>query len=658
VQDALPTIPHNPNHGAQREREADGGRRVHGRLCVALDIRIEDFLNRRRGRAIGGDRHARFAASVESAAGQEPWDKILATALAAPVQCSSDSAVCEVWNSSTLGQPGARRPVAAAAPSELPDVIFLPFSAERDTRAAPISASHFSRVWCRWAGLLNLLFGIMSATFSGAGNCTVAAIAPAINSPLSAYPTTEAQIAVYTLATAALTLAATAWIWIALNRRHRLLLIESPLLCAFFVGGIALLYVAATVSMQRQTSALCSTQLWLYHVGFSAAFGSLFLKTWRLVQIFGNNGLQVVTIPDRSLLLALLVWLASISAILMAQDLTYPVIVLDNPIGVCAATHQGFALVLVVMQSCMMMAGTVLVYSARQIPSRYNRVRYLAIATIGTLGILLIWFGFVWGLAGVITVSGSVTTLQSIIVIVQSNTVLCLVLGPKFIEIRDDDAKQTQKQDGVFVATRSAAPPRSPPAYRRTNRPGGEHALGQFHRQNSAGDELSGGVSQFLSDSSGMSTGSTGFTGSSTGSNSDSNTGSDSGSSTGTGASRLKLVAVDETDSEPEPRQLTEVDLLAKLKRLLQLEKEETEICSAHEAKLIELGQQVAETRGSLAYAREMAEKIECGEQRVRTRALDEVQVVVETKGAHAGSGGSATVTIEGELLPAGIAPS
>jgi hypothetical protein len=407
---------------------------------------------------------------------------------------------------------------------------------------------------------------------SVSSNCTAALPNEEI---LDAYVKSKAQAAVYTTAAVGLALALGAMVWIVWNRRQRVLHIASPLLFFIFVSGIATLIAAAVVSVQNQTSDLCNTQLWMYHMGISCAFGTLFLKTWRLARIFGNPGLDVVTISDGRLLLVLGAYVLIIATLLEVQAEMFPIIVLDNPRGRCVATRKVVNYFLAGMQTVMMCVGICVVYSARNIPTRYNESRLLAIATFSTGVICAIWFGLTWGLQKQIELVGSITAFQAMLSIVQSIFVLVLVIGPKMFELWRDQRKQMAERDESFAAaTRSPGLSVSMSTLRK-NLQGG--------RSDDAADDATGAVSMFLHQQN-----------------------PDLAGASGSGG--------DGVEGEAVQRPVTEADVLARLKELLDLEQEEIASFKAaelavreHKNKLIDLAQQVAEMRSSLQLVREDA---------------------------------------------------
>jgi gamma-aminobutyric acid type B receptor len=69
-------------------------------------------------------------------------------------------------------------------------------------------------------------------------------------------------------------------------RSHRVIHAASPVFCAIFVLGSFLLFGSALTMIQTQSQSLCMLQSWLFNIGFTLSYGSLFTKTWRLHKIF------------------------------------------------------------------------------------------------------------------------------------------------------------------------------------------------------------------------------------------------------------------------------------------------------------------------------------------------------------------------------------
>jgi len=68
------------------------------------------------------------------------------------------------------------------------------------------------------------------------------------------------------------------------------------------VLGFIVALAAVNIMGMDPTDASCSAGPWLLALGFSAGFGSLFGKTYRLHRIMNNRQMRAVRIPDMKIL--------------------------------------------------------------------------------------------------------------------------------------------------------------------------------------------------------------------------------------------------------------------------------------------------------------------------------------------------------------------
>ncbi|XP_073258670.1 gamma-aminobutyric acid type B receptor subunit 2-like [Porites lutea] len=96
-------------------------------------------------------------------------------------------------------------------------------------------------------------------------------------------------------------------------RKHRYIRMSSPKFNNLTVVGCLLCYVEVLISayssssLATQDSSLCYVSTWLLSIGFTLAFGGIFVKTWRVYKIFTNNQMkrEIGKLSNVSLLLRL-----------------------------------------------------------------------------------------------------------------------------------------------------------------------------------------------------------------------------------------------------------------------------------------------------------------------------------------------------------------
>lgn len=96
-------------------------------------------------------------------------------------------------------------------------------------------------------------------------------------------------------------------------RKHQFIKMSSPKLNNITVIGCLLSYIGMFLSAYANSHhaehdiSLCYTKIWLLSIGFTLAFGGIFVKTWRVYKIFTNNQMrkELGNLSSTSLLLRL-----------------------------------------------------------------------------------------------------------------------------------------------------------------------------------------------------------------------------------------------------------------------------------------------------------------------------------------------------------------
>ncbi|KAL5007052.1 hypothetical protein ScPMuIL_015858 [Solemya velum] len=109
-------------------------------------------------------------------------------------------------------------------------------------------------------------------------------------------------------------------------RKHKIIKMSSPNINNVMLLGCILtcssVYMRATIS--TTTDVLCKMQTFLFTVGFSIMFGSLFSKMWRVNKIFSNKKLRRMKIKDSQLLVFVLLLLGINVTILVVWEVMDP----------------------------------------------------------------------------------------------------------------------------------------------------------------------------------------------------------------------------------------------------------------------------------------------------------------------------------------------
>lgn len=168
-------------------------------------------------------------------------------------------------------------------------------------------------------------------------------------------------------------------------RKNPVLRRSSIVFCSFIAIGALFLY-ASTYMFLWNTDATCALRPWILIVGFSLAYGSLFIKEWRLWRLFDVNINTKIRIDDAQLLRGLsvlvagelgmlIIWFAvspfvlRVSTDLTAETITYQ----------CGSTGTTAVFwILVGFNSLLLLAGCIIAFLVRNLPSSFNESSFMA----------------------------------------------------------------------------------------------------------------------------------------------------------------------------------------------------------------------------------------------------------------------------------------
>jgi len=86
------------------------------------------------------------------------------------------------------------------------------------------------------------------------------------------------------------------------NRKNPVIARSSPMFCFLQLTGDLLILVGLIPFVVSHSAVSCSFAIALWAFGFTLAYGSLFLKTWRIMKLFGNHSLSRLVLPNEFLL--------------------------------------------------------------------------------------------------------------------------------------------------------------------------------------------------------------------------------------------------------------------------------------------------------------------------------------------------------------------
>jgi hypothetical protein len=179
-------------------------------------------------------------------------------------------------------------------------------------------------------------------------------------------------------------------LFVIIRRNHPVIRASTPIFCGLIVSGCAMMVASNYFSTLYATDSHCAAGYWLFFLGFTLTYGSLFTKTFRIWKIFSSGKLVVQKIPTRELLnwvsLVLLadiiinaVWTGSgdIKAGYVQVDPWRPA---KDYMTCSTSASAPYLAAHVALKGLMILAGMVLSYAVRKTPSLYNESVYIMIS--------------------------------------------------------------------------------------------------------------------------------------------------------------------------------------------------------------------------------------------------------------------------------------
>ena len=162
----------------------------------------------------------------------------------------------------------------------------------------------------------------------------------------------------------------------------------TPELCYVTIAGGMMMLASTYFWTTVDTTADCSTRLWLFSLGFTSLFASLVVKTWRLLQVFNRSDLRVVKITNMDLVkyvgifvaietVLLLIWTiaAPMNAKIVIQDELRP----SENLTTCR-TDPHFLHASIGLKALFLFAGLVFAIKARNVPSMFNESQAMGLS--------------------------------------------------------------------------------------------------------------------------------------------------------------------------------------------------------------------------------------------------------------------------------------
>ena len=98
-------------------------------------------------------------------------------------------------------------------------------------------------------------------------------------------------------------------IWVAINRRSKIVNANQPMFLVIFCIGSIFLTTDALTFLDRPTASLCAMRIVLLSIGFTLTYGTLLLVVYRVWRVFGNDKASKFTVKEKGIWKALVVML-------------------------------------------------------------------------------------------------------------------------------------------------------------------------------------------------------------------------------------------------------------------------------------------------------------------------------------------------------------
>jgi len=167
------------------------------------------------------------------------------------------------------------------------------------------------------------------------------------------------------------------------------------------------------------------------------AFGSIFLKTYRLHSIFNNKTMVVQPISDTKLLYRLSALIFFDATLFLIWGLITPIHILASGQRECVSDGDtAFISILIVVKGILLAFGCYVTFQVRQIPSNWNESRYIAVSIYNVVVLSFVYVIINYAIS--IPIS-SFTIAQAVFILVGTTITLCSMFIPKFILIYHND---------------------------------------------------------------------------------------------------------------------------------------------------------------------------------------------------------------------------
>ncbi|OAF69898.1 hypothetical protein A3Q56_02353 [Intoshia linei] len=166
-------------------------------------------------------------------------------------------------------------------------------------------------------------------------------------------------------------------------RKHDILKAASPELLYLILAGSVLLYLPGIINyFPLYYHQVCNLKVWIRKIGFSVTYGSLLLKSWRIVKIFFIRSAVVIKITNYKLYKMLCVILLVMSLYLCIRTFyggsTIILVKKLNKQHTFQCSHTFWHYIDSLLELIILFYGITLCIQLRKIPSKFNESQYIS----------------------------------------------------------------------------------------------------------------------------------------------------------------------------------------------------------------------------------------------------------------------------------------
>lgn len=178
------------------------------------------------------------------------------------------------------------------------------------------------------------------------------------------------------------------------HRDERAIFSSSFMFLMVILIGFLLLFTSSLLTILPATQAICQAKMITFHLGFTIALGSIFVKNYRLHRIFNSKNLLNMTISNRTLLSAVLSLLL-IDVVVIASWIEISGFDIESATKphcyTSGAAANAFPGIFALLKGFILFAGIYLTFKVRAVPANFNESRFIAVVIYNTAVLSIVY---------------------------------------------------------------------------------------------------------------------------------------------------------------------------------------------------------------------------------------------------------------------------